>query len=88
VADYGIESAARALWSDEGADSLTKGLLQVVARHPEFDAPQICLELGRNEYDSLQVDEHTVTGRLLHLRLDDRKSRTEFADWVHGPQDG
>ena len=87
VSDFEIDSAARALWNDDDADSLTKMLLQVVARHPEFDPPQICLELGRNEYNSLQIDEHTVSSRLLHLQLDDRKSRLDFADWALALQD-
>jgi len=75
------------IWSGDQTDSLNKRLLQIVTRHPEFDLTQICLELGRHEYESLQVDEQTVRSRLLHLRLDDRQSRREFADWTQTQQE-
>jgi len=80
-------SRAMEIWSGDQTDSLNKRLLQIVTRHPEFDLTQICLELGRHEYESLQVDEQTVRSRLLHLRLDDRQSRREFADWTQTQQE-
>jgi|GEM_PF-414668 len=80
-------SRAMEIWTVGETDSLAKRLLQVVTRHPEFDPPQICLELGREEYEFLQVDEQTVRGRLLHLRLDDWKSRREFAEWARTRED-
>ncbi len=71
------------LWEDSRTDAVTKKLLQVVSRHPEFDPPQICLELGRDEYRAEQIDEQTVRSRLLHLHLDTKKNRRQFTDWVH-----
>jgi len=71
------------LWQNDATDPLIRGLLQVVAEHPEFDPPQICLELGREEYNSLQVDEKDISIKLFHLKLDERKSRLEFAEWAH-----
>jgi len=76
------ETPAMKLWQSESTDLLIQSLLQVVAEHPEFDPPQICLELGRDEYHSLQMDEKDISIKLLHLKLDERKSRLEFAEWA------
>ena len=77
-----LDTPARRFWAADAGDPVTRELLRVVAHHPEFDAPQICLELGREEYRAMQVEEPTVRRTLLHLRLDDRKSRSEFAEWM------
>lgn len=82
-----VEVLSRAidLWENGQADAITTKLLRVVSRHPEFDLPQICLELGRDEYQGEQIDEQTVRSRLLHLHLDTRQSRRQFTDWVNSP---
>jgi serine phosphatase RsbU (regulator of sigma subunit)/anti-sigma regulatory factor (Ser/Thr protein kinase) len=84
-----IEALAPAIdcWKSGETDALTKKLLHVVARHPDFDPPQISLELGREEYQAEQINEQTVRVRLLRLHLDSRANRRRFTAWVNGRSD-
>ncbi len=75
-------SKAVVAWDDDQTDVSTRRLLEVIASNPEFDLPQIRLEIGREEYGAVDLDENAIRRTLFRLRLDDRQSRFDFAAWA------